>query len=99
MKSVIVYQLPIPTDVIDHLCSFLYYKVEETVCRNKTKYNRVICDLFYTVRIELGFYPFYSTLFIYNVQCNFDIQIYMCSKCGNYTHPTNKCNCTKLKCT
>jgi hypothetical protein len=100
MKSVIVYQLPLPTDMNDHVCSFLYYRVEETVARNKTKYNKVICDLFYTVRIERGYNyvnQFYATLFIYNVQCNFDIQIYMCCKCGNYTHPTKKCNCTKLK--
>jgi hypothetical protein len=103
MKHVILYQLPLPTELIDHLCSFIYYKTEETLARNKSKYNRVICDLFYTVRIERKFNSyiwynhFYATLFIYNVQCKFDIQIYMCCKCGNYTHPTRKCKCMKLK--
>jgi len=106
MKNVIIYQLPIPTEIIDNICSFIYYRVEETISRNKTKYNRVICDLFYTFRIERGVHYYdwnysfnqcYSTVFIYNVQCNFDIQIYMCCKCGNYTHPTRKCKCMKLK--
>jgi|LakMenEpi03Aug12_release.lakeMendotaPanAssembly.Ray.scaffolds.fasta_scaffold271466_2 hypothetical protein len=105
MKSVIVYQLPLPTDVIEQLCSFLYYRVEETISRNKTKYNRVICDLFYTVRLERGsnYYTWnyslnqmYTTLIIYNVQSTFDIRFYMC-KCGNYTRPTIICKCKKLK--
>jgi hypothetical protein len=106
MKSVIVYQLPIPPELIDHVCSFLYYRIEETIARNKIKYNKVNCDLFYTVRIErlfpyydwnYSYNHFYATLFIYNVQCNFDIQIYICCKCGNYTHPTRKCYCNNLK--
>jgi hypothetical protein len=104
MKSVIVYQLPLPTDVIEQLCSFLYYRVEETISRNKTKYNRVICDLFYTVRLERGsnytwnysLNQMYTTLIIYNVQSKFDIRFYMC-KCGNYTRPTIICKCKKLK--
>lgn len=100
MKSKIIYYLPIPLELIDHVCSFIYYRVNETIARNKTKYNRVICDLFYTVRIERGF-PFYNcnyaTLFIYNVQCSFDIQIYMCCKCGIYTAPNIRCTCNKMK--
>ena len=106
MKSVIVYQLPLPSEVIDDVCSFLYYRVEETLARNKEKYNKVLCDLFYTVRIERGlnyydwnysYNKFYTTIFIYNVQCKFDIQIYICFKCGNYTHPTRRCKCKILK--
>jgi hypothetical protein len=105
MKSVIVYQLPLPTEVIDNVCRFIYYKIEETVDRNKTKYNRVICDLFYTIRMDRKIHyrwnyslnKFYATIIIYNVQCNFDIQIYICCKCGNYTHPTQKCKCIQLK--
>ena len=95
MKSVIVYQLPIPTDVIHHVCSFLYYKIEETIARNNKKYNRVVCDLFYTVRIERGFH--YATLFIYNIQSTFDVQFYMCCKCGNYTAPNRQCTCSQMK--
>jgi hypothetical protein len=101
MKNVIVYHLPIPSEIVDHVCSFIYYRVDETIARNKIKYNRVICDLFYTVRLEREFYFYgciYTTLFIYNVQCRFDIQIYICCKCGNYARPTYKCKCTKLKC-
>ena len=101
MKNVIVYQLPIPREIVDHVCSFIYYRVDETIARNKKKYNRVICDLFYTVRLERECYFYgciYSTLLIYNVQCRFDIQIYICCKCGNYAHPTSKCKCIKLKC-
>lgn len=105
MKNIIVHQLPIPTEVIDHICSFMYYRVEETVSRNKIKYNRVICDLFYTVRLDRCFHhnwnyscnKCYATVFIYNVQCNFDIQIYICCKCGNYTRPSIKCKCRNLK--
>ena len=107
MKSVIVYQLPLPTEVIDHVCSFMYYSVEETISRNKKKYNRAVCDLFYTVRIERGsnYYNWnyslnqmYTTLIIYNVQSTFfDIRFYICCNCGNYVHPIKLCTCTKLK--
>ena len=104
MKSVIVYQLPIPTDVMDNLCSFIYYKVEETIARNKIKYNAIVCDLFYTVRIDRGF-PYYywnysynyATIFIYNIQSRFDVQFYICCKCGNYTAPNRRCTCNKMK--
>ena len=101
-KSVIVYQLQLPKEIANTICRFIYYTMEETIARNKKWYNKVICDLFYTVRLErdrtyynwnYSYNQNYITLFIYNIQSKFDIQCYICCKCGNYTKPHLKCKC------
>ena len=93
-KSIAVQQLTLPYDILDHICSLLYYTKEQTLQNNKIKYTKVVNDLFYTVRIERTS-PFISIVVIYNIQCRFDTTLYMCI-CGNYRYPLCKRNCRCL---
>ena len=93
MKNVI-YLLPLPKDIVDYMCSFIYCTTDQSISRNKQHYHAVLCDLFYTVRLH-NFYNSNSlnvTLFIYNLQSNFDIQFVICCKCGNYSNINCKCH-------
>ena len=90
-KSVAVMNLPIPRDVANYLCSFVYYTVEESIQRHRTNYTDIISDLFYTIRLQ-EVYEKYSAVMIYNITSNFDIIIYVC-KCGDYRYKSHKRNC------
>jgi hypothetical protein len=92
--KIIIYQLPLPKDIVDYMCSFIYCTLEQSISRNKQRYHVVLCDLFYTVRLH-NFYNWNNlnvTVFIYNLQSNFDIQFVICCKCGNYTNMNCNCN-------
>jgi len=93
-KSIAVQQLNLPFDIVDHICSLLYYTKLQSLQNNKIKYTKVVNDLFYTIRIERTS-PFISIIVIYNIQCNFDATLCMCN-CGNYRYPLYKRNCTCL---
>lgn len=97
MKNIVVYQLPFPRDVVDYMCSFIYYTEEQAIVRHKHNYNKVVYDLFYTIRLVDNFYfdlnQSFSNLNIYNLQSKFDIQFDICCKCGNYIYPFVNCKC------
>ena len=90
-KSIAVMNLPLPRDVVNYLCSFVYYTAEESCRRIRNNFYDVINDLFYTIRLHEPRLK-YDVIMIYNIQSQFDITIYMC-KCGNYRR---KCKCIKL---
>jgi len=92
-KSLIVHYLPLNLDAINYICSFIFYTLEQSITRHKKNYNKVVCDLFYTVR--LNNLNQNVTLIIYNLQSNFDIQFVICCKCGNYANVNCKCNLLK----
>ena len=89
-KSVAVMNLPLPRDVVNHLCSFVYYTVEESSQRIRNNFYNVLNDLFYTIRLHAPRLK-YDVIMIYNIQSRFDITFYIC-KCGNYRR---KCNCIR----
>ena len=90
-KSIAVMNLQLPNDVLDSICSFIYYTKEQSIINHKLNYTKIICDLFYTIRLQES-YQKYSTVMIYNIQCNFDIVIHMC-KCGDYRFKSHKRHC------
>ena len=90
-KSIAVMNLQLPNDVLDSICSFIYYTKEQSIINHKLNYTKIICDLFYTIRLQET-YQKYSTVMIYNIQSNFDIVIHMC-KCGDYRFKSHKRHC------
>ena len=44
-KSIIIYQLVFPPDILDYICSFAFYTITQSIEKNKKKYNRILCDI------------------------------------------------------
>jgi hypothetical protein len=87
-KSVALMNLPLPRDVSNYICSFVYYTHAESYERIRNNFHQVLCDLFYTIRLQETHLK-YNVIMIYNIQSHFDITFYIC-KCGNYRR---KCKC------
>ena len=40
-----VLQLNLPSETVDHICSFAFYTKQQIITKNKKKYNRVLRQL------------------------------------------------------
>jgi hypothetical protein len=41
-KSIIIYKIQLPNDVLDMICSFNFYSLDQCIDRTKQKYKNVI---------------------------------------------------------
>jgi len=95
-KSLVVYQLPLNTDVIDYICSFIFYTKPQSILRNIRKYNNVVHDLKSIIRVGSFQSVEFPCAFIYyyhpSHNNNLIKNIIVCNWCGNYI--TNEfCSC------
>jgi hypothetical protein len=84
----IVKQLTLPSDVLNYICSFIFYREIDVLIRNIGKYNIVLHE-FKRVRREL--LPLsHSNACVYYIlpRGNQLITTVLCSNCGNYVKPT-----------
>lgn len=87
-KAIAAHNLLLPSDMINHICSFLFYTKEESRKRNKQKYTRVIREI---KRIQID--NLYSWGYS-NIPCTTIIKIlpkyhtliisHICKRCNNY---------------
>ena len=89
-KSFIVYHLALPQEMIDHICSFVFYTIEESRKRNREMYSTVVYEYKHIRREQMiSFRPnivsFYYILPIHNQL----IVSVICYTCGNYVKPTH----------
>jgi predicted methyltransferase len=108
MKSVAVYNLKLPKDVIDIICSFNFYTLSE--CIEITKQNRtnVVKELKYVERFQYyGYQPYHKGIY-HHIQINMitindefdmykEMNICICIFCNKFVQnipDTNAlCNC------
>ena len=90
-KSIAVMNVPLPRDILNHVCSFIYYTEDQSIKKHKLNYTEIVYDLFYTIRLEEVRTNYY-TVMIYNITSNFDIIIHIC-KCGDYRYKYHKRHC------
>uniref|UniRef100_A0A6C0B944 Uncharacterized protein n=1 Tax=viral metagenome TaxID=1070528 RepID=A0A6C0B944_9ZZZZ len=101
-KSMIVQHLVLPQDVLDHICSFVFYTEIDVMIRNVTNYNIVLGE-YKRVRKEslLSWGPTiisnYTVYFILP-RGNQLILANLCSTCGNYTKPLYRSNHILCQC-
>ena len=91
-KSIAVQQLALPPDIVDHICSFIFYEEIDVILRNVDKYNIVINECKRVRKEQMPLFRpnivgFYYILPIYNqLMCST-----ICRRCGNYVksmHPS-----------
>ena len=93
-KSLVMYQLPLNHDVINHICSFIFYTQNQCILRNIANYNRIINDIKQIIRVgsfQSAEFPC-AFIYYYHPRINNLIKnVIVCNWCGNYI--TNE-NCT-----
>jgi hypothetical protein len=101
-KSIAVYQLKLPQEVINYICSFGFYTLEQCIEQNKKKHKKVLKDIKDDVRINnVPLYTPNGTI-MYCIYIEFPIRqrkvIYanLCGDCNNFIHLKRKsfgCRC------
>jgi hypothetical protein len=95
-KSKIVHQLALPQDAVDHICSFVFYSVEESTKRKRQMYSTVVREHKRVRKEELMSWgpDVVSSHTVYFVlpRSNQLILAHICSICGNYV---KKLHCSK----
>ena len=95
-KSIAISQLPLPKDVIDHICNFHFYTLSECIKNTKQHYTKLIQELNGMVRYQLKSYQSYIRRYYYiqfSLPCK-EIILCVCMKCGNFVDtPQPTCNC------
>ena len=103
-KSIILQQLPLPKDVVDYICSFVFYTLSESIEKQRQKYIRIICNInkikFDTISTwgpmttwKVNLVTIYIVLPISNQLIIYNI----CYTCGNYVKKS-KCKHFICKC-
>ena len=95
-KSLVVQKLPLNKDVIDYICSFIFYTESQTIFRNISNYNTVINDLKKIIRVgsfQSNEFPC-AFIYYYHPSWNQNIikNIIVCNWCGSYITNEN-CLC------
>lgn len=86
-QSVALYNLPLATDIIHHVCSFLYYTEQESIQRNKQKYKRVLRDFkrIYFDRMNTWGPTFVTRVNIFIILPTRTLIVAnICTRCNNY---------------
>jgi hypothetical protein len=101
-KVLILHKIQLPQEILDYICSFGFYTLEQCIEQNKIKHKKVLRDIKDDVRINNVplLRPCGST--IYCVYIEFPIRdrkvIYanLCGECNNFIHLQRKsfgCRC------
>jgi hypothetical protein len=103
-KSTVLQQLTLPKDIVDYICEFSFYTYDQSIERNRQKYNRVVYNIkkikfdristwgpMRTWKINL------VTIYIVLPISNQLIIYNICYSCGNYVKKS-KCQQFTCKC-
>ena len=98
-KIIAVQQLALPQDVVDHICSFVFYTEIDVIIRNVDNYN-VMLNEYKRVRRELlPLFPPNTTCVYYILPRGNQLTVCtFCSTCGNYVKPTYRSAMFICKC-
>jgi hypothetical protein len=90
-KSIAVQQLALPSDVVNYICSFIFYQEIDVMIRNVGNYNVVLKE-FKRVRREVLplSHPNASCFYYILPRGNQLITSVSCSICGNYVKPSRQ---------
>jgi hypothetical protein len=81
-KSTLLFQLALPLDIINYICSFNFYSLEEciqTVKNNKKKISNYIK----TLMVENTQYYNYNTIILHDENYIIKTQLHICRWCHN----------------
>lgn len=101
-KSIVVKQLKLPEDTIDHICSFIFYTLDKCIQNNKKKYKNTLLDIQQDVRIthvpmHSSTYKTYFMIIEFPVREHKVIYTNICGTCGNFIILTRRksfsCRC------
>jgi len=87
-----VKRLVLPSDILDYICSFIFYQEIDVLIR---KYNIVLSE-FKRVRKTHLYHPNATSIYYILHRGNQLIVCTLCSICGNYVKPTQHkfiCQC------
>jgi hypothetical protein len=101
-KIMIIHKMNIPKEVIDYICSFVFYTLEQCIEQNKKKQKKLLKDIKEDVRINNV--PLYTSSgsVMYCVYMEFPLRerkvIYanLCGNCNDFIHLKRKsfgCKC------
>jgi len=83
-KSVALFNLKLPPDILNSICEFIYYTYDDCVKNRKEKIkninNIIIADTYVLVN---EYYNQYKTS-ICSIEANIQLQIIICKTCGNF---------------
>jgi|UniRef100_A0A6C0B7K8 hypothetical protein len=101
-KALIIHKMPLPQELVDYICSFGFYTLEQCIEQNKKKHKKVLKDIKDDVRINnVPLYTPNGTI-MYCIYIEFPIRqrkvIYanLCGDCNNFIHLKRKsfgCRC------
>jgi hypothetical protein len=80
-------QLPLFRDTIDHICSFLFYTVTQSIDKTKQKYNFVFQQLKKIIRYSIKSHSIFHHFYMYHIQIHYgnkQLHFNMCGECGKY---------------
>jgi len=100
-KIIVVNKLSLPHEVIEYICSFVFYGLEQSIEQNKKIFKKVLNDI---KDVRINNVPLYtpSGSMMYCVYMEFPIRerkvIYanLCGDCNNFIHLKRKsfgCRC------
>ena len=104
-KSYLLYRLKLPKDIIDCICSFVFYTQEQSIERNKQKFKDLFKDI---QQIEISHIPIYykrggSFIFMiiqYPLREHNTVYTNLCNDCSNFINVKSYrcfgCNCFKI---
>jgi len=102
-KSIILQQLILPNELINYICSFVFYTLDECIEKNRKQYSRICCELkqikITNISTWLPTIPWkFNIITIYYIlpRSRQLIISNLCHRCGNYIISSNfacKCLC------
>jgi uncharacterized membrane protein len=93
-KSIAVYNLNLPKDIKDYICSFVYFTPFQSIVRNICKYNFLVNDIKYLMRVgayQSLVFPC-SSICYYHLYDKIKLNFVMCNWCGEYIR-NDTCSC------
>ncbi len=91
-KSLIVQQLELPQDALDHICSFIFYSIIESTKRKREMYSIVMRECKRVRKEELVAWGNnvlrINTVYYVLPRGNQLIFACICCNCGNYVKPS-----------
>lgn len=90
-KYYFVHRLKFPTDIIDSICSFVFYTFQQCIDRNKKKYRNLFSDIQEIETTYLKLYynnsngPFmYYMNILYPLREHKAVHMNLCGQCNNF---------------
>jgi len=93
-KSIAVMNLQLPRDILNYICSFIYFTPFQSIVRNICRYNFLVNDIKDLIRVaayQSLVFPC-SSICYYHRYDNLKINFVMCNWCGEYIR-NETCNC------